>query len=956
MFAPRSLRLALMVLTTAWALPAPAAAQDGADERVVNQSDDPLLRPFRWRSIGPIGQGGRVDDIAVHPTDTRVFFVGFATGGLWKTTNNGTTFRSVFDEHETHSIGDVAIAPSDPQIVYVGTGETNNRQSSSFGAGIYKSTDGGETFTHSGLRETQTISRVLVHPTNPNVVWVAANGHLFNANPERGVFKSTDGGRTWTHVLRVDEDTGATDMILDPSDPNHLFAATYQRRRTACCFVGGGPGSGIWESTDGGNTWTRLEGNGLPRGTMGRIALATTPADPRVVYAQIEVAADRERPLSERDRQEWERRDDAGELQPDDQWSGIWRSDDGGRSWGFRSNENGRPMYFSQIRISPEDPDIVYVVDQNVHKSRDGGRTFEELDGYGHVDQHAFWIDPNDHDHLMIGNDGSIDISWDQGETWESLRDWDVGQPYHASVDMRRPYYVCTGLQDNGSWCGPSSTRAGEILPQDWYRVGGGDGFYTQVDPTDWRIVFAESQNGNVRRLNLGTGEQGSIRPRAPGQGRGGGGGGRGGGGQQQESNIVPTPPEDTDIRWNWNTPILLSPHNPRIVYAGANRFFISRDRGDTWTMSPDLTKNVDRDRIEVMGMANSLPRCSQVQRGEECILSRNDGVSNWSTGVTVAESPLVPGLLWYGSDDGNIQVSRDGGATWTEVSRNLPGGSTQHYVSRVEASWFDPATAYVSLDAHRSGDLRPYVYVTRDYGATWTSIASDLPQHGNVNTIRQDPRNRSVLYAGTEFGFFVSFDEGGSWKRFMNGLPVVRVDDVLVHPRDNDLVLATHGRGVQIMDDITPLQAATSELMAEDAHLFEPRDAVQWREDIRLSRSVTGDKGWVGESAPDGATLHYWLREGRGEEVTITITDIATGMPFRTMTGPAEQGLNRVVWNLRGNPPQQSGRGGGGGGGFGGNQGPPADPGIYRVTVSIGGRELSRNLRVLEDAWLNER
>jgi hypothetical protein len=418
----------------------------------------------------------------------------------------------------------------------------------------------------------------------------------------------------------------------------------------------------------------------------------------------------------------------------------------------------------------------------------------------------------------------------------------------------------------------------------------------------------------------------------------------------------VPAAPEGTDIRWNWNTPLMLSPHNPRTVYAGANHFFISRDRGDTWTMSPDLSKNVDRDGVEVMGFMNSMPRCGQVERGVECILSRNDGVSSWSTGITLTESPLVPGLLWYGSDDGNIQVSRDGGATWTEVSRYLPGGTTQHYVSRVEASYFDPATAYVSIDAHREGDLRPYVYVTRDYGRSWTSIASNLPAFGNVNTVRQDPRNSRLLYAGTEFGFFISFDEGASWKRFMNGLPVVRVDDVLVHPRDNDLVLSTHGRSVLVMDDVTPLQAMTPDIMAQDAYFFGPRDAVQWKADIRLERSVTGDKGWTGETAPDGATLHYWLRQARRGEVNITVTDIATGMPFRNMTGPAEEGLNRVVWDLRGNRPEGGGGGGGGGGFGGGNQGPPATPGIYRVTISVDGRELSQNVRVLEDMWLGQR
>ncbi|MGW8266800.1 MAG: WD40/YVTN/BNR-like repeat-containing protein [Longimicrobiales bacterium] len=932
---------AVTVLALALLLPAPSGAQQSPGD-VLNAPTHPLLSPFRWRSIGPVGQGGRVDDIEVDPSDTRVFFVGFATGGLWKTTNNGTTFRPVFDTYETHSIGDIAIAPSRPEVVYVGTGEANNRQSSSFGAGMYKSTDGGETFSYVGLRETQTIARVLVHPSNPDVVWVAANGHLFGPNPERGVYKSTDGGATWRQVLEVNNNTGATDLVLDPSDPNTLFAATYQRRRTACCFVGGGPGSGLWRSDDGGETWERVRGGGFPEGTKGRIALAMTPADPDVLYAQIELAADDEDPLSEEEAEEMQRLSRADSLPPDPEFSGIWRSEDKGQTWEFRSNMNGRPMYFSQIRVSPQDPDLVYSVDLEVRKSRDGGRTFEQLDGYGHVDQHALWINPMSDDHMLIGNDGSVDVTWDEGETWESLRTWAVGQPYHASVDMRRPYYVCTGLQDNGSWCGPSSVRNGPILQQDWYRVGGGDGFYTQVDPTDYTMVYAESQGGNIRRINMRTGEQGSIRPQAPST-------------RSLETNIRPEPPITTEIRWNWNTPLLLSPHNPRTLYAGGNRLFISRDQGETWTMTEDLTKDIDRDRIEVLGQRNDLPRCNQDVRGEECIVSRNDGVSAYSTLTTIAESPIVPGLFWVGSDDGNIQVSRDGGATWTEVGRNVPGGTKQYYVSRVEASHFDPGTAYVSLDGHRSDDLSPYVFVTRDYGATWVSIAGDLPSFGNVNTVRQDPKNPTLLYVGTEFGFFASGDEGTSWVRFMPNLPVVRIDDVLVHPRDGDLVLATHGRSVWVMDDITPLQAMRPEMLSEAVHLFEPREAVLWANDVQKGRSVTGDKNWTGENAPEGTAIHYALREAATGAVTITISDPVTGEPFRTLEGTANRGMNRIRWDLRGEEPASE-EGGGGGGGFGRNRAPMAAPGVYLVTLSVNGEDHHTTVKVLTDHWMGQR
>ncbi len=960
----RLLPLALLLAVT------PATAQqDEEPPPPINQSDDPLLRGFVWRSIGPAGQGGRVDDIAASYSDPSTWYVGFATGGLWKTTNNGTTFEPIFDSYGTHSIGDIAIAPSNSNILYVGTGEPNNRQSSSFGDGMYKSTDAGATFTHIGLRETQSIGRVVVHPTNPDIVWVAAVGHLFGPNADRGVYKTTDGGATWRKVLYFDENTGATDIIIHPTNPNTLFAAMYERQRSAYGFVSGGPNGGIYRSDDGGETWTRVTGNGLPPGTMGRIGLDISMSNPNIIYAQIEVGPDRE-PVTDTPPQPGQGGGFGGggggqNQPPDDKISGVWRSEDGGRTWQFKSNQNQRPMYYSQIRVDPSNPDIVWVGGVNAQKSVDGGVTWTNVQGnMGHVDNHAIWIDPYNGNHVIYGNDGGIDVTYDGGETWESIRLWAVGQPYHVSADMRRPYYVCVGFQDNGSWCGPSSVRGGNSLNQDWYRVGGGDGFYTAVDPTDWSIVYAESQNGNVSRLDLKNGTSQSIRPRGPGGGFGGGGAGNPG-------NIVPTPPPGTAFRWNWSTPFMLSPHNPSTVIIGGNRLYISRNRGDTWTMTEDLTKQIDRDQRSMLGMRLDLPNCSRLRMGQ-CILSRNDGINQYGTIISVSESPIIPGILWVGTDDGNIQVSRDNGATWTEVSRNLPGGGFEYYVSRVEASYFDPATAYVSIDGHRSNDLRPYVFVTRDYGATWTSISSNLPQYGNVNTVRQDPKNPKLLYAGTEFGFFVSLDEGASWKPFMSGLAVVRIDDVMIHPRDNDLILATHGRSLLIMDDITALQQLTDSVMAMDAKLFEPREAVLWKSDIRMRRNVTGSKNFEGENAPRGTTISYWLGDDvDDDDVELTIEDVLTGETFRTLEATSEQGLNRVHWDLcsdrRPIQPGQGGFGGFGGGGCGGfggfgggqQQGPPrvatlAQPGIYRVTLSIDGREQSHLVRVLEDVWMN--
>jgi photosystem II stability/assembly factor-like uncharacterized protein len=880
--------------------------------------------------------GGRVDDIAVVENDPRVFYVGFATGGLWKTVNAGTTFHPVFDTYGTASIGSVAVSQSDPQLVWVGTGEANNRQSSSFGDGVYKSTDGGETFTHMGLRETESIHRVILHPTDPDIVYVAAVGHLFEPNPERGVFRTTDGGRTWEHVLAVDEDTGATDLVIHPADPNVLFAATYQRRRTRWGFNGGGPGSGIWRSDDGGDSWTRLEGNGLPAGTMGRIGLDIARSNPDVIYALIEVAADRAEP---------------GDVDPDPEKTGLWRSTDGGRTWAFRSNHNNRPMYYSLVRVDPNDADVVYTGGSSFSRSEDGGETFEAVPGasFVHVDHHSAWINPVNSDHILIGNDGSFDVSWDRGETFESFRTLSVAQFYQISVDMRRPYYVCGGLQDNGSWCGPSSVR-GLFIPDDaWYRVGGGDGTYSAVDPMDPDIVYSASQFGNMRRSDLGRGEvmgqaaervdatylAGTpIRPTPPDE-------------EDPTSNVVPTPEPGETYRWNWSTPFMLSPHNPGTLYAGGNRLFKSVDRGETWMAGPDLTKRLDPEALEIMSVSGGLPSCGDV-RGEPCILSKNDGVSFYGTITTVDESPLVPGVLWVGTDDGNVQVSRDGNRTWTEVSTNVDGDGGDCWVSRVEASHFDVATAYVAFDCHRSGDLRPHVYVTRDFGASWTTIDDGLPAFGNVNVVQQDPKNPDLLYAGTEFGFYVSLDEGQSWSALMTGLPTVRVDDLVVHPRDGDLVLGTHGRGALILDDVTPLQQLTPEVLESTAHLFDPRDAVLWRVDARLAQGSTGVKHFYGRNPEFGTGLHYYLREAMDGPAVVTVTEVVTGQVFRRLEGSTEAGLNRVQWDLRGDAPEAVE-------GERPDAPPMAEPGVYRITLRVGGSELTRTVRVLEDVWMGD-
>jgi len=1002
--------------------------QGGAARReaAINQSSDPLLASFRFRSIGPASMGGRIDDIAVSESDPNVIYVGYATGGVFKSENNGTTFTPVFDTYGTASIGDIAVHPTNSNIVYVGTGEVNNRQTTSFGDGIYKTTDGGKTFANIGLKETQSIARIVIDPRSPDTVYVASPGHLFGPNPDRGIYKTVDGGKTWNKIKYIDEYTGFTDIAVDPVNSLILYAASYQRLRSGCCFSGGGPGSGLWKTVDAGKTWTKISGNGLPPGTYGRIALDVSRSKPNVVYAQIE-AGDSGTPTTTAATQasaaseatppgaaavgvaaapgqaaaaaqagggrgggyDWCNNAGPGggfgrgggaqtqAGQPpqkpplDPKRGGVLRSEDRGRTWTLLSNCNARPMYFSQLRVDPSNDKAVYVAGLPVAKSLDGGKTFATLDAAGghaspgHVDQHAIWIDPRNPNHLIIGNDGGLDISWDQGRTWDFVNTMATALAYVVTADMRQPYFVYIGLQDNGSWGGPSAVRGrGGIMNSDWFGIGGGDGFYTAVDPTDYNIVYSESQNGATNRYDLRLGRSQSIRPRGfPQQGRGGRGGGAGAAaGPPTVLNAGPT----DQYRFNWNTPFILSPHNPSMVWLGGNRLFKSYNRGDTWLASPDLTKQVDRSAMPMMGVAGNLT-----------MLSKNDGVTSYSTIVSVSESPVMPGVVWAGTDDGNLQVSRDGGTTFTEVGKNLPGLPANHlyWVSRIDASHFDAATAYVAVDGHRSDDLKPYVFVTHDYGKTFQSITSDLPPYGNVQVIREDPKNKDLLFVGTEFGLFVSLDAGKSWERFMNDYPTVRTDDILVHPRDGDLIVGSHGRSVLIADDITPLQQLTPAVQSQEVALFDIRPAVAYLNDQQRGQQVGGQKVFVGENAPRGTAISYYLKSPASGPVTISIGDV-NGRTLCRSDGPSTAGINRVQWTLvapllaqaaGGAGEGQAGRGGagaasascsggGGGGGGRGGAGGGVEPGTYVVSLTANGKTLTKPVTVLPDRWLGQR
>ena len=1058
-----SLVLALGLLTVRLVAQGPPAPVPQLP--VINQSDDPVLKAFRWRSIGPASMAGRIDDIEAAANDPYTIYVGFATGGIWKSVNNGTTWTPIFDIHTTSSIGDIAISRSNPNILYVGTGEPNNRQSSSFGDGVYKSTDAGKTFVNVGLKDTQSIGHIVIDPKNPDIAYVAAVGHLFGPNPDRGIFKTIDGGKTWNKVKFIDEDTGFIDIIMDPLDPKTLYASSYQRRRVPWGFNGGGPNSGIWKTTDAGKTWTKLTGNGLPDNPIiGRIGLALCEAKPNVIYAQIEVgatggtgagvnddgsltvpgqgrgggggqaAAAQPQAAGQRGQRGAGPGEAAADVQalqakvldaqkqfdlvsakygekhpevvkaraalesaqtqlkaaqaagqqpgggrgqqppppPDPKRSGIWRSDDKGKTWRFLNNTNDRPMYYSQVRVDPANSEIVYTGGAPFFKSVDGGKTFTRVQGVAHSDHHAIWVDPKNGRHVMVGNDGGLDISYDQCETFDFVNTMPVGQFYAVSADMRKPYVVCGGLQDNGSWCGPSAvprSRNG-ILNTDWYSVGGGDGFYTQQDPTDWAIMYAESQDGAVQRHDLRTFRTQSIRPSAGG--RGGRGGGAAaetpdplaaaaqqlgiGGGRGQAANVVPLPPDGTQFRFYWNTPVLISPHNSRTIYVGGDRLFKSVNRGDTWTASADLTNNIGRNSRPIMNVG-----------GDKPMASKHDGAASYSNVITIAESYVLPGVLWAGTNDGNVQVSRDGGTTWKNVVGNVQGVPKETHVSRVEASRVDAGTCYVTFDGHRTDDHKPYVYVTTDYGQTWKSIAANLPA-GNVNVIREDPKNPNLLYLGTEYALYVSLNKGAEWKRFMNGLPTVRIDDILVHPRDNDLIVGTHGRSIWIIDDITPLQQITEKVTSADATLLEPRNAIAWQNDSHIPQ-VGGQKNFRGENPQRGTAISYYLKTAPAD-VKITIADY-TGKVVRTFNPCGENqtqncatknaGLNRVQWNLSGDPPQLpaaaqqalAGRGAGGGGGRGGFAGPALEPGTYVVKLTAGGKDYTTKVIVEPDPAL---
>lgn len=830
-----------------------------------------------FRSIGPAVMGGRIGALAVVEQDPATFYVGTASGGLWKTVNNGTTWTPVFDDQGTSSIGDVAVSSSDPEIVWVGTGEANNRQSSSAGDGVYRSLDGGKSWSHRGLGDSGHIGKVVIDPSNPDRVFVAAGGNLWRAGGERGVYRTLDAGLTWKRVLEIDEDTGVTTLELDPVNPDVLYAAAYQRRRTPWGFDGGGPGSGLYKTMDGGESWSPLS-RGLPEGALGRIGIAVFRGDARIVYALVEHESE----------------------------GGVYRSNDRGESWERVNELNPRPMYYSKIFVDPTDSRRVYVLGAPFYVSDDGGRTFvtnrsmtPRYDVGVHGDHHALWIDPRDPEHLILGGDGGLYFSWDRSQSFVKVNNLPIAQFYAIAVDLDEPYHVYGGAQDTHSWMGPSATRHHiGILNSDWVQTNFGDGMYQQVDPTDSSIVYTESQGGNLVRLDRRTGNRTAIKP-------------------YPESG-------DARYRFHWTSPLRISRHDAATLYFGGNRLFISRDRGDSWSASPDLTRQEDRDELPIMG---SIP-------GDHT-LSRHDGVAEWGTITTISESPLDEGTLYVGTDDGRVQLTRDGGERWESLEAAIPGMDPRwSKVSRIVASAAKAGRAYVSFDRHALGDMSPYLFVTEDFGKEWTRLT--LPDGiGWVNVVVEHPDNGSLLFVGTETGLFVSFDRGRSWLRMTGALPTVPVDDLVIHPREGDLVVGTHGRSIYILDDASPLARHRPGDAA--ARIFEPRTAtifLPWKHE-----SYGAQRQFVGENPPFGAIVTYHLPRSVDGGVTLSVHD-TDGNFVSAVDGVADEGFNRIVWDLRTEPPDAIVDG----------RGPLVPPGRYRLTLEVGGEVLDTTVNVVLD------
>jgi photosystem II stability/assembly factor-like uncharacterized protein len=895
MFKTRLLLSTILVCAFVGAAPLAQKAEEAP-----KPTDSPAeLKALKYRPIGPAA-GGRVSRVAGVPGDPLIYYAATASGGVWKSTDGGTTFSSVFDDQPVSSIGSIAVAPSNPNIVYVGSGEANIRGNVAAGNGIYRSSDAGKTWTHVWKQEGQ-IGTMVVHPTNPDVAFAAVLGHAFGPNPERGVYRTKDGGKTWEQVLKKDADTGASDVAMDPSNPMILFAGLWQARRLPWDLTSGGPGSGLYVSRDGGDTWKQLTANGLPEGTWGKVGVAIAPSDGRRVYALIEAEK-----------------------------GGLFRSDDGGTNWTLASASRQirqRAWYYTTLTVNPENPEEIWFPSVPLLRSIDGGKTIKEVKGPHHGDHHDVWIDPKNPKRVVAGNDGGLDISTNSGETWHAPK-LPIAQFYHISVDNRRPYYVAGAMQDLGTAQGPSMSRGGSIPLAEWVGVGGGEAGFVVSDAADPNIVYAGEYLGIITRYDLRTGESRNVSawPENP-SGHGG---------------------EDMRYRFQWTAPIASSPHDPKVVYHGAQVIFRMSNGGQSWeVISPDLTRN-DKSKQKWSGGP---------------ITGDNTGVETFCTVFAIAESPKERGLIWAGSDDGLVQVTRDGGKTWSNVTKAMSGIPEWGTISMIEPSPADAGTAYVVVDAHRLDDMQPYLYKTSDYGRTWTRLDGALARDIYLHAVREDPVKRGQLYVGTERGVMFSPDDGKTWKSLKLNLPTVAVHDLVV--KGDDLVVGTHGRSVWILDDLQPVREMTDTIAKSTVHLFPAADAVRWR----MGGGTWADSYAKYSNPPAGAMIYYYLKEKPKGELKIEILDSA-GKLVRTLSSvprepdysseyddpedfkkaalTVEPGTQRAVWDLNwqgaakiknakidtGDPAN----------------GPRAIPGTYTVRLSVDGQTLTSPLHVLPD------
>ncbi len=868
------LALALLALARpSLAATKPAAASKASDARFKSETFSGLA----LRNLGPALTSGRITDFALHPSDPHTWYVVAASGGVWKTRNEGTTWTPIFDSQGSYSIGCIAIDPKRPFTVWVGTGEKNSQRSVGYGDGVYKSTDGGKTWKKSGLENSEHVGEILIHPNDPNTVFVAAQGPLWTPGGDRGLYKTKDGGATWRRVLEVDEWTGVSDLAMDPRDPDVLYATSYQRARRVWTLIDGGPGSAIWKSVDGGEHWTKIV-SGLPKAQLGRIGIAVSPANPDVVYAIVE-AQNRE--------------------------GGTYRSVDGGANWEKRSDYvSSSPQYYQQLVADPKDPDRLYSLDTFLQVSEDGGKTFRRAgEKSKHVDNHVMWIDPANTDHLIVGCDGGLYESFDRAQTWRYTANLPITQFYKICVDDDEPFYnVYGGTQDNNTQGGPSRTRnSSGIVNSDWFVTLGGDGFQPRVDPTDPNVVYSQFQHGELVRFDRRTGERVDIQPQ-------------------------PEPGEDGS-RWNWDSPLIVSPHSHTRLYFASQRLYRSDDRGDSWRpVSGDLTRRLDRNRMEMMGRVWSVDA-----------VAKNASTSFYGNCVALSESPKREGLLYVGADDGRVSVSEDGGAHWRAIDR-FPGVPDLSYVSRLEASVNDENVVYAAFDNHKSGDFAPYVLRSADRGRTWTSIAGDLPKRGTVYALAEDPENPKLLFAGTEFGVFFTVDGGAHWAQLKGGMPTICVRDLALQAREHDLVVGTFGRGFYVLDDYSPLRVADESFLARPHALLPVRPALWYQPASPLgdgAKAQQGEAFYNADNPPFGATFTYYLREGlttrkerrqkseketfekggnvyypgwdtlRAEArevapaIVLTVTD-EDGEVVRRVTGPVGEGFHRVTWDLR--------------------------------------------------------